>query len=150
VPDVIGLEAELLRSITQPEVPQRPDFVRVMSLHKSKGLTSPVVVIAGALDGIIPTIRGSQSDEERAASYAEQRRLFYVAITRSSDELVISGPKRLVYADAMGLGAKVGRPHRLNDELVADCIATPYLDELGPQRPTPERGEIWLARRAQH
>src|SRR5260370_18003374 len=51
----------VLRALTQPEVPQSPDFVRVMSLHKSKGLTSPVVIIASAVDGILPTIRGTLS-----------------------------------------------------------------------------------------
>lgn len=147
VADVSSLEDELLRSITQPEVPQRPDYLRVMSLHKSKGLTSPVVVIATALDGIIPTIRAKLSEQEKDASYAEQRRLFYVAITRSSDELIISGPKRLSFADAKGLGANVGRPRYVQGVLVAECISTPYLDELGPTRPAAKRGEQWLAER---
>lgn len=43
--------ADLLRciieAVTQDEVPQNPDFVRVMSLHKSKGLTSESVFIVG-------------------------------------------------------------------------------------------------------
>ena len=50
------LLAALVVGITQVDVPPSPDFVRVMSLHKSKGLTSPVVYVAGLVDGIVPTI----------------------------------------------------------------------------------------------
>ena len=118
-----------------------------MSLHKSKGLTSPVVVIAAALDGIIPTIKAKLSPDEQEAAYAEQRRLFYVALTRSSDELIISSAKQLTFAEARGLGAKAGRPRKAKGALVTQAVATPYLAELGPDKPTPVRGEDWLAER---
>jgi DNA helicase II / ATP-dependent DNA helicase PcrA len=53
----------IIEAVTQDEVPQNPDFVRVMSLHKSKGLTSEAVYIVGAVDGILPTIRGGVSSD---------------------------------------------------------------------------------------
>jgi DNA helicase-2/ATP-dependent DNA helicase PcrA len=48
---------ELRTDITQPELPgtQGPS-VRIMSLHKSKGLTARLVVIAGCVAGILPSI----------------------------------------------------------------------------------------------
>lgn len=145
-----ALAEELVRAITQPEVPQSPDFVRVMSLHKSKGLTSPVVIIATAVDGVIPTLKSNLPEDEREASYNEQRRLFFVAITRSSDELVISGPKRMTYADARGVGARIGKSWRRRDgELIAECFATPYIRELGQHQPPAQLGLEWLAHRTE-
>jgi ATP-dependent DNA helicase UvrD/PcrA len=135
---------ELLRTITQPEVPQSPDFVRVMSLHKSKGLTSPVVIVATATAHVIPTIRGTLPDGEKKEAYAEGRRLFYVALTRSKDELIISYPFELLMKDALSMGISPERVWKRGDELVARVLATPYLTELGSQQPTAIRGEDWL------
>lgn len=75
----------VVTAVTQDEVPQTPDFVRVMSLHKSKGLTSDVVLVVGAVDGVLPTIR-SNDPTEVAAAINEGRRLFYVAVTRAASE----------------------------------------------------------------
>ncbi len=45
---------DILRiSITQPELPSDVDYVRIMSLHKSKGLTADLVVVAGCVEGAI-------------------------------------------------------------------------------------------------
>ena len=43
-------------SITQPELPTDVDYVRVMSLHKSKGLTADLVIVMGCVEGLIPRI----------------------------------------------------------------------------------------------
>lgn len=88
-----GLYELLVDSITQPIMPTEVSHVRVMSLHKSKGLTARASVIAGAIEGLVP--RGydavksflTQADHEE-----EQRRLFYVAMTRSTEFLLISSP----------------------------------------------------------
>lgn len=55
--------------------------VQVMSIHKSKGTESLAVFLIGANEGILPHYKG---DEE------EERRLFYVAMTRAKDMLHIS------------------------------------------------------------
>ena len=141
----------MLRAITQPEVPQSPDFVRVMSLHKSKGLTSPVVFIATAVDHVIPTIKAKLSEEDKKKAYEEGRRLFYVALTRCSDELVISGSYKMLLSDALGMGVVPGKIWREGSDKikVTRVIATPYLTELGPDLPTPTAGEDWLRSRAE-
>jgi DNA helicase-2/ATP-dependent DNA helicase PcrA len=61
--------------------------VNLMTIHSSKGLEFPVVFIAGAEEGIIPHAR---SVEESESSIEEERRLFYVAITRARDKLFIT------------------------------------------------------------
>jgi DNA helicase-2/ATP-dependent DNA helicase PcrA len=61
--------------------------VNLMTIHASKGLEFPVVFIAGAEDGIIPHAR---SLEEGDNNIEEERRLFYVAITRARDKLYIT------------------------------------------------------------
>jgi superfamily I DNA/RNA helicase len=66
---------------------------------KSKGLTSPSVYIVGAVQGVLPTAV-SESESERAAAVNEGRRLFYVAITRAAEDLVISGVAKIDLADA--------------------------------------------------
>ena len=51
--------ADLLEGVTeavsQPEIPPDVTDVRIMSLHKSKGLSSPVVLIAGCVEGLLPS-----------------------------------------------------------------------------------------------
>lgn len=61
--------------------------VNLMTIHASKGLEFPVVFIAGVEEGIIPHAR---SVEENDGNVEEERRLFYVAITRARKKLLIS------------------------------------------------------------
>lgn len=51
-------------TVTQPEMPQEGDFVRIMSLHKSKGLTSRAVIVAGCIRGLIPFEDRDATNEE--------------------------------------------------------------------------------------
>lgn len=62
--------------------------INLMTIHASKGLEFPVVFIAGAEEGIIPHARAVEEGGEPAVE--EERRLFYVAITRARDKLFIS------------------------------------------------------------
>ncbi|MFC2281616.1 MAG: 3'-5' exonuclease, partial [Treponema socranskii subsp. buccale] len=59
----------------------------LMTIHASKGLEFPVVFIAGAEEGLMPHAR---SVEETDGDVEEERRLFYVAITRARDKLLIT------------------------------------------------------------
>jgi DNA helicase II / ATP-dependent DNA helicase PcrA len=60
--------------------------VTLMTTHSSKGLEYPVVFITGLEDGIFPLSSSSLSQEEME----EERRLFYVAITRAMDKLYMT------------------------------------------------------------
>jgi DNA helicase II / ATP-dependent DNA helicase PcrA len=77
------LLSQIIEAVSQPEIPPDVTEVRIMSLHKSKGLSSPIVVIAGCVDGLLPAEpEQGTSIAERHALLEEQRRLFYVGITR--------------------------------------------------------------------
>lgn len=64
------------------------EAVSLMSMHAAKGLEFPVVFIVGVADGVVPFILAV--DEGRGD---EERRLFYVAITRAKDHLHVSYPE---------------------------------------------------------
>ena len=65
------------------------DAVVLMTIHAAKGLEFPTVFLAGAEDGIFPSVQ-NMSD---AAEMSEERRLMYVAITRAKDKLYITHAK---------------------------------------------------------
>ena len=62
--------------------------VNLMTVHASKGLEFPVIFIAGAEEGLMPHARAVAEGGDRAIE--EERRLFYVAVTRARDRLFIS------------------------------------------------------------
>ena len=65
----------------------RADRVSLLTLHAAKGLEFSVVFIIGCEDGILPlSWRGSLTAEE----LAEERRLFYVGMTRAKERLFLS------------------------------------------------------------
>jgi DNA helicase-2/ATP-dependent DNA helicase PcrA len=62
------------------------DALLLMTLHAAKGLEFPVVVIAGLVEGLLPLIRATTTERDRE----EERRLFYVGITRAKEQLVLT------------------------------------------------------------
>src|SRR5260221_3794 len=62
------------------------DAVTLMTLHNAKGLEFPVVFITGLEDGLFPLARAY----DEPALLEEERRLFYVGITRPGGKLVLS------------------------------------------------------------
>ncbi len=75
----------------------RADAVTLMTLHMAKGLEFKVVFITGVEDGLIPyTIKKDGVDIE------EERRLFYVGMTRAKDELfLIHARNRFLYGQRL-------------------------------------------------
>jgi superfamily I DNA/RNA helicase len=59
----------------------RPEAVTLMTLHASKGLEFPVVFISGVEEGLIP---------HAEADIEEEKRLFFVGITRGQDEVILT------------------------------------------------------------
>ena len=83
----------LADSITQPILPTEVQYVRVMSLHKAKGLTVRASVITGCVEGLVPRpydpVKSFLTEPDHLE---EQRRLLYVAMTRSTEFLLICSP----------------------------------------------------------
>jgi len=64
------------------------EAVTLSTVHGAKGLEWPAVVLVGVNDGIYPTNRKTADDDDRA----EDRRVFYVGVTRARDSLLLTVP----------------------------------------------------------
>jgi DNA helicase-2/ATP-dependent DNA helicase PcrA len=140
----VGAARELLDElrvlITQPEIPgSQGTAVRIMSLYKSKGLTAKVTIIAGCVGGILPRIDFDVSIQEQERQREEQRRLFYVGITRSTDTLILSHAVHMSFA--MAKKAQVAVVRRAANQVILQ--ASEFLAELGPNAPAPISGTQW-------
>ncbi|MEU6758989.1 UvrD-helicase domain-containing protein [Streptomyces sp. NPDC046685] len=144
------LEAEDIAADTLTTRATRPDAVRLMTAHRSKGLEWSLVVVAGVQEGLWPDLRrrGSLLEADRigrdglaepltpGALLAEERRLFYVAATRARDRLVVTAVKAPAddgdqpsrFLTELGVSPKdvTGRPRRplAVPALVAELRAT--------------------------
>jgi len=140
VPIFDGLIADAPDPAAEADGPA-PDAVSVLTVHRAKGLEFPVVHLTGCVDGRFPSrdrreriplprsLRPTGTDPA-AAALAEERRLFYVALTRARDELVLSWSEL-----AGGEGGRRRRP-------------SPFLEEAldeGPAPPAGPRAEAALA-----
>lgn len=124
--------------VTQPEKPDEGEFARIMSLHKSKGLTSRVVIVAGCIEGLCPVKDDDLTIDEQRRMLEEQRRLFYVAITRCREILILSSVTQLEKRIAYKLGADVRGSGR-----IGRTITSRFINELGPNKPVPINGTNW-------
>ena len=93
--------------------------VQLMTIHGSKGLEFEHVFIVGAVNGMMPSLHGEPEAIDRHEQYKntnleEERRLFYVAVTRAKDCLTIIAPKYI---------------HRFGS--VSEYERTMFLDGLG-------------------
>jgi superfamily I DNA/RNA helicase len=124
----------------QPELPTNVDYVRVMSLHKSKGLTADMVIVMGCLEGLMPSIDNGASANEQDRSLEEQRRLFYVAITRTKRILVLSSVTSLPTKLAYKMRARIGQSRGT----ISPTISSRFIAELGRMCPSAIKGEEFL------
>jgi DNA helicase-2/ATP-dependent DNA helicase PcrA len=90
--------------------------VSLMTLHSSKGLEFDAVFLAGLEEGLLPHSRSLDTN----AQIEEERRLFYVGMTRARESLVIS---RAVYRRSYGEDRlRATRPSRFLAEIPGDLI----------------------------
>ena len=82
--DAFLAEVSLLTDIDRWD--QSRDAITLMTLHCAKGLEFPVVFIAGLEEGLFPLSRSMESLDE----LEEERRLFYVGVTRAKEKVLLS------------------------------------------------------------
>ncbi len=87
----------------------RADRVSLLTLHAAKGLEFPVVFLVGCEDGLLP-LRWGPADN---ADVAEERRLFFVGLTRARDRVLLSHARQ-----------------RLWRGQVRDMPASPFLEQI--------------------
>ena len=78
------LQDVALYSETDKEI--KNEKVSLMSIHMAKGLEFPIVYVVGLEENLFPSIMSINSREE----IEEERRLFYVAMTRAKEKLILS------------------------------------------------------------
>lgn len=119
--------------------------VSLMTLHSAKGLEFKLVFIVGLEEGIFPSMRAVMEDNR----LEEERRLFYVGITRSREILVLTrATTRMLYGEP-----RMNAPSRFWKELPKDCVAPlsfPEEDYADPEdrrvsqpEPEPQRQQAW-------
>ena len=82
--------AELALGIEVDTWDPRADRISLLTLHAAKGLEFPVVFIAGCEDGLLPLKWGKPDP----ADLEEERRLFYVGVTRARSKLFLTRAKK--------------------------------------------------------
>ena len=90
--------------------------VRLSTIHQAKGLEFDVVFVIMLCDGMFPSTRSIESVEGEE----EERRLFYVAVTRARDELFLSYP--LIRVTQGYGGDAMQQPSRFLKEIPPELI----------------------------
>ena len=112
------------------------DHILLSTVHQSKGMEWPVVILPWLVDTIFPSAR-SMDD----GNLDEERRLFYVAVTRAKDRLYLSVPRSKKTADG---GMCPVEPSRFVREIPPEMYNEHEVRSVSPayERPKP-RGDRW-------
>jgi len=118
----------LMSDIDETDMGQ--ERIAMMTMHAAKGLEFPVVFIAGLEQGLFPMGRAEHDPDEQE----EERRLFYVGITRAEQRLYLSYAQRRYRFGELNFS----QPSMFLRELHPDTIE--YVDTFGSSRSvrTPE------------
>lgn len=82
-------DASLATDFDRNTVEKDADCVNMMTIHSAKGLEFPIVFIAGMEEGLFPSEMSAESPRE----LEEERRLFYVALTRAEKQVILTFAK---------------------------------------------------------
>ena len=107
----------------------KANAVSLMTLHNAKGLEFGIVLIPGVEDGLLPHESAFLDDEE----LEEERRLFYVGMTRAMDELHVLSADTRRRAGMMDLRA----PSRFLDEIDRSHVEVQSLSQAGGRASLP-------------
>jgi len=112
--------------------------LRVMTLWGAKGITAEHVYLLGLCDAALPGERRPEYPDTDEVFLEEQRRLFYVSITRSKRTLVLSRPTRI----RAGAAARLGFAVAVHGYWVTLDMCR-FLRDITPLLPPAVRGEQW-------
>jgi DNA helicase-2/ATP-dependent DNA helicase PcrA len=106
---------ESVSDIASPD--QEDERLILSTIHSAKGLEWHTVFILWALDGRLPSLYSFMSDEE----LEEERRLFYVAITRAKENLFITYPVKIF---DRATGSVLSKPSRFIEDIDEGLLET--------------------------
>jgi len=94
---IIKLLSEASLSTQETEIEDKDSRVTLLTAHAAKGLEFDVVIIAGMEEGLFP-----HSLSQTPSELEEERRLFYVALTRAKEKIAITLTRqRMIYGEVM-------------------------------------------------
>lgn len=134
-----GTLAELLvTAAVAPDDQPMEAKVNVMTYHGAKGLSAHTVIATGLVNGIMPRTPAPRTPAEQQ-ELQEQRRLFFVALTRARHRLVMSSFRSVTRGENANLRLGLtGGGFRLTTH------ASRFLGEMGPLTPITQTGDAWL------
>lgn len=92
-------------SSSTDDIEEDENYVKLMTIHSSKGLEFDYVFLAGMEEGLFPSTGSNEIEEE----IEEERRLCYVAVTRAKKELYITHCSERMYWGQMKYFIKISR-----------------------------------------
>ncbi len=145
-PGLTPIEAFLAQAALEAGNTQAGDWAnaaKLMTLHSAKGLEFPLVAVAGLEEGLFPHARSVETPK----GLEEERRLFYVGMTRACEQLLLThAERRHLHGQA-----HYSRPSRFLAELPEESV-----EEIGPRRGARGtvrdggHGALALGRRVRH
>ncbi|MFV0442966.1 MAG: ATP-dependent helicase, partial [Planctomycetaceae bacterium] len=94
------------------------DYLVLSTIHSAKGLEWDCVSVIHAADGNIPSDMATESPEQ----IEEERRLFYVALTRAKDHLYVTVPQRYYFGRFSSDGHSFAQPSRFLTPQARKCF----------------------------
>ena len=125
-PSLAGFLEEMALYTDADQTGEDEDAVLMMTMHSAKGLEFDTVFLCGMEEGIFPSHRSMDSDEE----LEEERRICYVAMTRAKRKLYITcAQRRMLYGQT-----SFCRPSRFIGEVPEE-----HMEKKAKARPAPQR-----------
>ena len=125
-------------SVREPFVPIGDADLQITTLWGAKGLTADHVYVLGLCDEALPGRRSKEYPGSDADYLSEQRRLFYVAITRTKRTLVLSRAQKVSKGDARRLNLDVS-----GSEYYPNVSVSRFLRDILPVLPRAISGADW-------
>jgi superfamily I DNA/RNA helicase len=111
-----------------------------LTLQKAKGLQAKMVVVVNCLEGCVPHIdRDYDRERQKQEDLAEQERLFFVALTRTTKILLISSTGIMRRGDVARRSIKAG-----TGWYWSETPPSRFIDMLGASAPRPRLGEDYV------
>lgn len=135
---------KIIECLAIPDSPYNLNHIRIMSVHASKGLSAKFVIVCLMIDRLLPYIPKYLNIDERKRKLEEERRLFYVALTRCKASenypggLIISTFYSIPKVDS----GKMKIPADSKDQHTES--STRFLKDFGGTSPKPILGDALL------